>query len=396
MRIEQITIKNYKALRDVTIKDIPMMSVFLGVNGAGKTTLFDVFGFLHDALRDNVYTALAKRGGYKQVISRGESGAIEFEIKFRSAIKGIKSPLLVTYQLEIREIEGSPVVSREILKYRRGQKGKPWHFLDFSNGKGTAIINEDEYGVEDTTEEREEQTLGRPDILAIKGLGQFEKFKAANEFRKLLENWYVSNLKIDAARNTNDVGVATHLSTSGENLALYAKYLYDHHRNTFDDVLKKMRKRVPGIEKVEAKETEDGKFLLRFQDGAFEDPFIARFVSDGTIKMFSYLLLLNDPEKFPLLCIEEPENFLHPSLLVELADEFREYAEKGGQVFISTHSPDFVNALNLEELFWLEKEHGFSKIRRAKDIPEVAALYNEGDKLGYLWNQKYLKGSYPA
>lgn len=237
--------------------------------------------------------------------------------------------------------------------------------------------------------------LDSPDILAIKGLGQFQRFKAISSFRKLLENWYISNFQIQAARNIPDIGVSEHLSPEGENLPQVAQFMYQNHPERFSDVLEKMKKRVPGISKVEAKETEDGRIVLKFQDGEFKDPFIARYVSDGTIKMFGYLILLHDPEPHPLLCIEEPENYLHPQLLYELAEEFREYAQKGGQVFISTHSPDFVNALRPEELFWLTKEKGYTTIKCADKDPIIRGLHKEGDLLGELWKQKYLKGSGP-
>ena len=156
-----------------------------------------------------------------------------------------------------------------------------------------------------------------------------------------------------------------------------------------------MRERVPGVDKVEATETIDGRIVLQFSDGSFKDPFISRFVSDGTIKMFAYLVLLNDPKPHPLLCIEEPENYLHPELLTELAEEFREYANRGGQVFISSHSPDFVNSLELDELFWLQKQKGHTNIKRAADDEAISSLFKDGDKLGYLWKQGYCIGSGP-
>ena len=92
-----------------------------------------------------------------------------------------------------------------------------------------------------------------------------------------------------------------------------------------------MGRRVPGISKVEATNTEDGRVVLKFKDGSFKDPFISRFVSDGTIKMFAYLILLYDPAPHPLLCVEEPENQLYPTLLRELAEEFIDYADRGGR-----------------------------------------------------------------
>jgi len=397
MKIEQLKIKNYKVFKETEIHDLPNMCVFLGANGTGKSTLFDVFGFLSDSLKSNVKSAINKRGGYSEVISREQQGDIEFEIKFRNEPLDSKKQPLVTYKLKVGLKDGKPIVNNEVLSYRRGGKGygAPWKFLDFSQGKGMAIVNEEEYGKEGAQEKREEQILDSKDILAIKGLGQFQKFKAISEFRRILDDWFVSNFNISSARTIQDIGLSEHLSTSGDNLALVAQYIYQNHREIFNKILEKMKQRVPGVSNVEAKETEDGRIVLRFQDGTFKDPFIARYVSDGTLKMFAYLILLYDPTPHPLLCVEEPENYLHPELLLELAEEFRSYANRGGQVFVSTHSPDFINALNIEELFWLTKKEGFTTISRAKDDEVIKSLIDNGDKLGYLWKQSYLKGSGP-
>ena len=148
--------------------------------------------------------------------------------------------------------------------------------------------------------------MDAPDILAIKGLGQFERFKAASAFRLMIENWHISDFHVSEARPSQEEGFAEHLSTRGDNLPLVANYLFEHHRDRFDRVLLAMQRRVPGVSVVEPKQTEDGRLVLRFQDGSFKDPFIARHVSDGTIKMFAYLVLLNDPKPYPLLAVEEP------------------------------------------------------------------------------------------
>jgi predicted ATPase len=171
--------------------------------------------------------------------------------------------------------------------------------------------------------------------------------------------------------------------------------LYEQHPDIFEQVLKKMKQRVPGVEKVEAAETDDGRIVLKFQDGSFKDPFIARYVSDGTIKMFAYLLLLNDPSPHPLLCVEEPENQLYPSLMQELAEEFRGYADRGGQVLVTSHSPDMLNNVELDELFWLRKSNGVSVIERASDNSLLESLVQGGDLLGSLWKQDLFDGVSP-
>lgn len=392
MQIESIEIKNYRLFRRAALTHIPRLCVLVGANGTGKSTLFDVFSFLKDALSMNVTKAVAKRGGYKELVSRGHAGEpIELALQFHLEITGHER--LVTYLLQIEpDNKGKIVVAREVLRYKRSSYGAPYHFLDFGYGKGYAITNEEDFSKAEEALNREQQELDAPDILAVKGLGQFERFKAASAFRQMLENWHISDFHVSEARPSQEDGFAEHLSTSGDNLPLVANFLYEHHPDRFSRVLAAMQQRVPGVSVVESKQTLDGRLILRFQDGSFQDPFIARHVSDGTIKMFAYLVLLNDPNPFPLLAVEEPENQLYPELLPELAEEFREYARRGGQVFLSTHSPDFLNALHLDEIYCLKKEQGFATVSRAGDSETLRDLFDAGDLPGYLWKQGLFEG----
>ena len=356
MKIERIRLKNFKMFRDVVIDDIPPLAVFVGANGSGKSTLFDTFGFLRDSLTRNVQVALDKRGGFGEVRTRDGDGAIEIELKFRMKIA--ERERLVTYGMHVgRGDNGAALIEREFLRYKRMEYGAPFHFLDFKRGKGKAVTNEQDFSVADADLNREEQSLD-PNTPAIKGLGQFERFKAANAFRQFIENWHLSDFHINAARSSPDaMGYAEHLSEVGDNLALVAQFMAERHPEAFSAVLKKMERRVPGVSEVKAESMRDGRVLLQFRDKAWKDPFAARYASDGTVKMFAYLVLLNDPSRHPLLCVEEPENQLYPSLLGELLEEFRLYARMGeGQVFVSTHSPDLLDETEADEVFWLAKK----------------------------------------
>ena len=394
MKIVSIKIKNYRMFKNIHIRDIPPFCVIIGANGTGKSTLFDIFGFLRDALKNNIRQALQIRGGYREIITRGqEQEDIEIELQF--PMKILDTERLVTYQIIIGQNNNRPVIKREILRYKRGEHGKPFHFLDFQLGQGYAITNEEDFSKPDKELDREEQQLESNDILAIKGLGQFQRFKAATAFRSLIENWHVSDFHISEARGSKEISYAEHLSPTGDNIATVAQYIYQQYPKIFQQILEKMKQRVPGISSVEAKETEDGRLILRFQDQAFKDPFIDRYVSDGTMKMFAYLILLFDPNPHPLLCVEEPENQLYPTLLKELAEEFAHYSDQGGQVFVSSHSPDFINAVPLASIFWLIKSQGITQIHRANDSEILKNLVAEGDLPGYLWNQGWFEGVEP-
>jgi predicted ATPase len=131
MKIESIRLKNFKAFKNTLMSDMPSLCVIVGANGVGKSTFFEVFGFLKDALADNVSKALNKQGGFREVKSRDSDGDIEIEIQFREAA----SKPLVTYFIAIEEDEkGTPIIKREVLKYGSGCNSQPWYFLDFARG----------------------------------------------------------------------------------------------------------------------------------------------------------------------------------------------------------------------------------------------------------------------
>ena len=123
-------------------------------------------------------------------------------------------------------------------------------------------------------------------------------------------------------------------------------------------------------------------------------------MSDGTLKLFAYLLLLEDPDPPPFICIEEPENGLYHKLLAVLAHEFRQHArgrKSDPQIVVTTHQPYFVDALAPKEVWILEKKaDGFSMVTRASDLELVDNLVDEGLPLGSLWYSDYLDADHDA
>jgi len=392
------------------------MAAVIGKNGVGKSSLFDAFGFLADCLKSGVEEAcdLRGRGGLQRVRSQGQSGPIEFEIYYKE--DGNARP--ITYELAVDEdSDGRPYVQKERLRQRRkGQKhGWPFSFLVLNNGKGVAWKGEQEgrrideaksqvdimeliKSVEDKEQEesRETEIVELEDLrkLGIATLGSLKQHPRISAFRRFIEGWYLSYFTPDAARSLPLAGPQKHLNIHGDNLGNVVQYMEREHPKRFQAILNRIAGKIPGIDKIDTEKTNDGRLLLRFNDKGFQDPFYSQQMSDGTLKVFAYLLLLEDPSPPPFLCIEEPENGLYHKLLESLASEFREHAtgRKGGsQVFITTHQPYFVDALSPEEVWILEKgEDGFSNIKRVSDIDIVKSMVDEGLPLGGLWYSDYL------
>ena len=388
MRIEDIEIRNYRSFREVSLRNLPQLAILVGPNGSGKSTLFDSFGFLKDAMTHTVATAVGRRGGFEELVSRGAEGPMAIRVQFGESGGGI-----TTYHLEITARAGRVVVAREVLRHRWGPHGKASRLVDFREGDGYAVTNESRCGQERVGDQRRPYRLADPSALAIKGLGQFRQFPVVSALRSRIENWHISPLDISHARRSVEMGYAEQLSISGDNVAQVAEHLHRRHPERFARVLEALGRRIPGASRVKVRPMEDGGLALWFGDESFRDPFSARFVSDGTIKMFVYLLLLYAPAAHPLLVMGEPENHLHPDLLPELVEEFRDYARRGGQVFVSTHSPCFLNGAGLEEVFWFAKADGFTSVRRVSTDDLLRDLVADGERLGMLWRQGLLEGA---
>ena len=386
-RIESLHVRNYRALRDVALRDLEPLTVFLGPNGSGKSTLFDVFGFLSEALHGGLRTAWDKRGRLRELRSREADGPISFELKYREK----PDDPIITYYLEIDEVGGRPIVRKETLKWRRGSTGKPFYFLDFAEGKGQVISGE----LPEESDARRDASLSSSELLAVSTLGQLAENPRVVALRQFIEGWYLSYLSSTDARGVPDAGPMERLSQTGDNLSNVVQYLSESHPDQLRQILVTLSRRVPRLEQVTAEPLPDGRLLLRIKDAPFSEPFLARFASDGTLKMLAYLILLYDPSPLPLLGIEEPENYLHPRLLYGLAEECRKVAVES-QVFVSTHSPFFVDAIKPRELWALERGgDGYTTATRASEMRGVQAFIDEGAQLGALWMEGYLTAGDP-
>ncbi|MCB9583778.1 MAG: AAA family ATPase [Polyangiaceae bacterium] len=380
-RIEYLKVQRFRALRDVEFKDLKPLTVLLGPNGSGKSTVFDVFAFLAECFESGLRRAWDKRGRTKELRSRGSDGPVSIEIKYREP-----SYPLITYHLAVDETAKGPVVVEEWLRWKRGAHGQPFKFLDYKSGQGKAISGD----LPDQQDQRVDFPLKSADLLAVNALGQFEQHPRVAALRDFITGWHVSYLSADSARGQPEAGPQERLSRSGDNLANVIQYLGEQHPVRLEQVFDVLKTRVPRIERVLAETMADGRLLLQIKDAPFTHPVLAKFASDGTLKMLAYLVMLHDPSPPPFIGIEEPENFLHPRLLPELAEECRAATERT-QLLATTHSPFFLNALRPDEVrvLW-RNDQGFTQTRRVSDIQGMPELIGEGALLGHLWMEGHL------
>jgi predicted ATPase len=358
----------------------------IGANGTGKSSILDALSFLGDCLREGVEAACDKphRAGFDKLRSIGSKAPMQFEIRYR---REGEAPINYTLHIDC-DSTGHVCVAKEELKHLPTDRllvgGRPLTFISLKYGKGNAWV-----GGEKIPANKLKVEMENDQELAIVAIGALKNHLEIQRFREFMSRWYLSYFVPELARKTPVAGAQPHLDRTGENLANYLQYIERERKAPFKQMLKNLGKKIPGLESIDYEKTTEGNLVLKFYAKGFgETPLFSRAMSDGTLKLLAYLLLMEDPDPASLVGIEEPENGLHHQLLSALAQELKEYAaiESGPQVLLTTHSPNFVDALSPDEVWILDKgADGFSTLTRAADIKGVNALFDEGIPMGSLW-----------
>ena len=394
-RVERVRVRNFRALRDVEFREITPLSVLLGPNGSGKSTFFDVFAFLAECFTDGLRRAVGSRGdgSLRDLRSRDSEGPITIELSYREGFVGPKKqqPPIITYHLEVSEEKGRPVIAAEWMHWKRQSFGAPFRFLDYKNGIGEVITGE----LPEDVDTRANRALTGADVLAVSTLGQLAENPRVRALRDFVTGWHLSHLSAREMRVIPNAGPQEHLSRSGDNLVNVIQHLKDNYPDRLDRIFVALRRRIPRIERVDPNVLPSGHLLLMVKDAPFSEAVQARYASDGTMKLLAYLVQLYDPAPPPLIGIEEPEDFLHPKLLRELAEEC-DLAAASTQLIVTTHSPFFIDALSPKQVWGMMRDQrGYTAAKRIADMPGIDAMLASGASLGQLWMENYFEFGNP-
>lgn len=399
-RLLGIRIRNFRSLKDVALGQVqygkgealPSLISFIGPNGSGKSTLLDAFGFIADCLKDGVESACdaPHRGGFERLRSQGSDDPIEFEIFFDSGDRG--RPIVYNLQLGSDE-KGIPVVVKESLRQRRKGEvgGKPYHFLSLHNGEGKVWAGQHVAGRDSKAAAKVK--LDDRTRLGIASLGNLSDHPRITLLRRYIEEWYLSYFVPDAARERPPAGAQRWLDRRGGNVGNVLQYFQRQDPENFKEILQRVSDSIPGIKKITVATSDDKRLLLKFDEQGYKDPFFQQSMSDGTLKMLAYAVLLADPAPRPFIGIEEPENGLYVRLIEALAGQFVQQTRRKNaptQILVTTHSPYFVDALKPEQVWLIRKGNdGFARADRVADIPTVTEMVKEGIPLGSLWYSRH-------
>ncbi len=367
-RIESVSIRGFRSLADFAISDIPNAAVLIGANGSGKSNFIRFFEMMSWMLRSrNLAEFIERQGGADDQLFRGNrtTPRMEAEINLRTESGRNDYRFALSYAHPDRFF-----VSEESFRFSSEDFSTeaPWQYLD--SGYREAGIVDTRYGGPNVN-----TTTASVIVHLLRDCSTFQ-FHDTSDGSNFKQRW--------------DVEDSNQLRSHGGNLAAILHRLEQEDSKRYETICRHIGRVLPVFDRF-AIEPSYGKVSLRWKAKGTDKTIGAHLTSDGSLRFFALVTLLNlPPEMLPsVVLLDEPELGLHPAAVTLIGGMINSLAEQR-QVIVATQSPLLVDAFGLDEIFVLELEDGRTKVRtiRESDVQHWLDEYTTGE----LWQKNLLGG----
>ena len=369
-RIEAVRIRGFRSLRDVELSGLPDAAVLIGANGAGKSNFVRFFEMLSWMLRSRRLGEFVERqGGADDQLYQGSrvTPRIEAEITLSTDAGSNDYRFALAHAAPDRFF-----FTEEKFRFNRSSiPGKAeWQSLD--SGHREALIVEaaqsSPHGIHQPT------ASVIVNLLRSCSVYQFHDTSAGSDFK---QRW--------------DAGDSVWLRSTGGNLAAILHRLEREDVQRFELICRHIGRVLPVFDRFAIDESY-GKVLLRWKARGTDKTFGAHITSDGSLRFFALVTLLNlPPEMLPdVILLDEPELGLHPAAVALIGDMIKALAQQR-QIIVATQSPLLVDTFDLNEIIVLELQDGETQLRRLHP-EDYARWLDESFTTGELWQKNLLGG----
>ncbi len=370
-RIESIKIRGFRSLADVELSDMPSATVLIGANGSGKSNFMRFFEMLSWMLGPRrLQEYVQRQGGADDQLFGGSATTpfIQAEIRMRTELDRRHYGFTLLHAHPDRLL-----FAGERFRFSTIDSGTDpsWHHL----GSGHL-------------EARIVETAQSPDVPeGVRGHAFLVKI--------LISNWEIFQFHdtsdTSSFKRSWDVSDSWHLRGDGGNLAAVLYRLEREDLTRYETICRQIGRVLPGFDRFDIEE-DYGKVLLRWRAKWSDKSFGAHLTSDGSLRFFALVTLLNlPPGMLPfVVTLDEPELGLHPAAIALLGGLIKSLSAER-QVIVATQSPLLVDSFDLDEIFVLELEEGRT-ICRKKSAKEYQHWLDDGHSPGQLWRMNVLGG----
>ena len=369
--IESVRIRGFRSLAGVKLKGLPRATVLIGANGSGKSNFIRFFELLTWMLgARRLAEFIERQGGADDQLFGGNrrTPRLEAQVALRtdSGRKDYRFALTHAHPDRFLFTEESFRFSRAGLP-----TGAEWENLGSGQREAGIVEVAQFWDVIDL------RTVAAWEIVNLLGdctVYQFHDTSDSSNFKKL---W--------------DVEDRNYLRSDAGNLAAVLHRLEREDIRRYEVICRHIGRILPGFDRFVLEESY-GKVMLRWQAKGADKTFGAHLTSDGSLRFFALVTLLNlPPEMLPgVLLLDEPELGLHPAAITLVGGMIKALAEER-QVIVATQSPLLVDAFGLDEIFVLDLQEGRTKISKL-DPDKYRQWLDDSFTPGQLWQKNLLGG----
>ncbi|MFZ3101732.1 MAG: AAA family ATPase [Desulfitobacteriaceae bacterium] len=353
-RLKNITINGYRPFSNFNA-NVEALEVLIGANGSGKSSLFEFLRFLRDSVHQEIPPEIIAGSIGQQIFHIPGPEKLSWSLEIDNG-----KPVDLLYEGELMGPIGQTKIS-----YEKVLSAKP-----FSEDYKKQFIYMDIRGMHGVIQDpeskkflKQEISLKRPNQLTLSIMTN-PAMKTLYELREYIREWrFYSSFNIANQKIRKSVPIEQYpvLHEDAGNLSSVLHFLMTEHRKAFDEMVQSIRLVVPGFQSLTVKARGGpGEVIAFWREEGVESELSLADLSDGILRLLCWAVICVQPNPPTLICIDEPDQGVHPRTLPVLADLFAKVSDRT-QLFLSTHSSFFLLQFELSQLAILRKENGCAR-----------------------------------
>ncbi|MEI1374928.1 AAA family ATPase [Nostoc sp. UHCC 0926] len=353
-RLTSVKIQGYRPFSNFEAPLQPL-EIIVGANGAGKSSLFEFLRFLRESLSQDMPAEIVPDSIGQQIFHIPGPAKFQWDIEIDTG-----RPVGIRYLGELMGPVGRTQVSYERVESSKPFSDKytnPYIYMDIKGNRGV---------VQDPDTKKiaqQEIALKRPNQLALSVMTN-PSLEDLYNLREYIRDWKfyssfnIANYKI---RKLVPIEQEPVLREDTGNLSSILHYLMTEHRSAFDELQQHLRSVVPGFKGLTVKARGGpGEVIAFWQESGIDQDLSLADLSDGILRLICWICLCVQPNPPSLICIDEPDQGVHPRTLPVLAGLFEKASERT-QIFLATHASYFLTQFDISQIAVLRKENGEAK-----------------------------------
>ncbi|QYX30249.1 AAA family ATPase [Sphaerospermopsis torques-reginae] len=370
MRLKSINIQGYRPFRNFAAPLEPL-EIIVGANGAGKSSLFEFLKFLRDSLFQDIPPEIVPGSIGQRIFHIPGPEKFQWDIEIDTS-----RPIGIRYLGELIGPVGRTQVSYERVESSQPFSDKysnPYIYMDIQGNKGV-VQNPDTKKFT-----QQEIALKRPNQLALSAMTN-PSLETLYNLRDYIREWrfYSSfNIANDKIRKSVPIEQQPILHEDAGNLSSVLFSLMTEHITAFDELQQHLRSVIPGFKGLTVKARGGpGEVIAFWQESGVDQELSLADLSDGILRLICWICLCVQPNPPSLICIDEPDQGVHPRTLPVLAGLFEKASERT-QILLATHSSYFLTQFDISQIAVLRKEKGEAKFIKPRNSPVLIDMLDD-------------------